>query len=107
ISPVAAGVISVVFFVLWIYVAYSGGWVLTASGGQRPDGWPFPLYYAAFCILVIAYCVALLLFSSKVGRRHVNATWWLIWLLLASFLVAYLGVYGPLDHPVLVFPWGM
>src|SRR5699024_819794 len=102
-----SAVISIVFFVLWIYVAYAGGWVLTVAGGQRPDGWPFPIYFAAFCVLILAYCCALLLLSNKEGRRHVNASWWLIWLLLASFLVAYLGVYGPLNEPVLFFPWGM
>lgn len=106
-SPLAATLTSVVFFVLWIYVAYAGGWVLTTSGTQRAGGWPFPVYFIAFCVLVIAYCVALLLLSSQEGRRHVNANWWLIWLLLASLLVAYLGVYGPLKEPVLFFPWGM
>lgn len=106
-SPVAAVVISVVFFVLWIYVAYSGGWILTATGGHRPDGWSFPVYFISFCVLVIAYCLALLWLSNEEGRRHVNATWWLIWLLLASLLVAYLGVYGPMKEPLLVFPWGM
>src|SRR5699024_7219375 len=40
ISPLASAVISIVFFVLWIYVAYAGGWVLTVAGGQRPGGWP-------------------------------------------------------------------
>src|SRR5699024_5060529 len=67
----------------------------------------FPIYFIAFCVLIIAYCLAVLWFSSKEGRQHVNANWWLIWLLLASFLVAYLGVYGPLQDPVLFFPWGM
>lgn len=107
ISAIPAAVISVVFFVLWIWVATAGGWVLSGAQAQRPGGWPFPVYYTVFCALVIAFCAALWFFSSKPGRRHVNATWWLIWLLLASLLVGYLGVYGPLDTPVLHFPWGM
>lgn len=106
-SAIASAVISIVFFVLWIWVATVGGWVLTAGGGHRPDGWSFPLYYAVFCALVIAFCIAVLVLSNSEGRRHVNASWWLIWLLLASMLVGYLGVYGPLDEPVLKFPWGM
>jgi amino acid transporter len=106
-SPVATAAISIIFFVLWIYLAYAGGWVLTSSGGQRAGGWSFPVYFAVFCALVLAYCFALLILSKHEGRQHVNANWWLIWLLLASLLVAYLGVYGPMTHPALTFPWGM
>lgn len=106
-SPAAATIISVVFFVLWIYVAHGGGWVLNAVGGQRPGAWSFPVYFISFCVLIVGYCLALLLLSDKEGRQHVNANWWLVWLLLASFLVAYLGVYGPLKDPILFFPWGM
>ncbi|MDN6169822.1 MAG: APC family permease [Micrococcaceae bacterium] len=107
ISAVPAFAISIIFFVLWIWVATAGGWVLSGAQAQRPGGWPFPVYYAVFCVLVIAFCAALWFFSNKTGRCHVNATWWLIWLLLASLLVGYLGVYGPLESPVLHFPWGM
>lgn len=107
ISAAPAAVISVVFFVAWIWVATAAGWVLSGAAAQRPGGWPFPVYYVVFCVLVIAFCAALWFFSSTTGRSHVNATWWLIWLLLASLLVGYLGVYGPLENPVLQFPWGM
>lgn len=103
----ASAIISIVFFVLWIWVAIQGGWVLTTGGGQRPGSWPFPLYFAVFCALVIAFCAAVWLTSTPEGRRDVTANWWLIWLLLASVLVGYLGEYGPLPHPVLGFPWGM
>lgn len=98
---------SVVFFVLWIWVAAAGGWVLTTGTRQRSGGWPFPVYFSVFCALVIAFCAVLWLVSNKDGRRSVTANWWLIWLLLASLLVGYLGEYGPLPHPVLGFPGGM
>lgn len=104
---VPSAIVSVVFFVLWIWVAAASGWVLTGSAGARPGAWPFAVYYVVFCVLVIAFCAAVWLFSNAEGRRHVNATWWLIWLLLASLLVGYLGVYGPLKDPVFQFPWGM
>jgi amino acid transporter len=107
IKAVPSAVISIVFFVLWIWVAIAGGWVLTTGGGQRPGGWPFPFYFIVFCALVIAFCAAVWVFAETEGRKHVTANWWLIWLLLASMLVGYLGVYGPLKHPVLGFPWGM
>ncbi|HEX7339973.1 MAG TPA: APC family permease [Rhodanobacteraceae bacterium] len=107
ISPVASGVISVVFFILWLYVAATSGWVLTHAPGQAPGDWSFTTYYIVFCVLLVAYCAALWLASNREGRQHVNASWWLIWLSLASMLVGYLGVYGPLKDPVLFFPWGM
>lgn len=107
ISPRAGTLVSVVFFVLWIYVAYASGWVLADHPGQVPGDWPFAVYFTAFCVLVVGYCVAMWLLSNADGRRHVHATWWLIWLLLASMLIGYLGVYGPLATPVLFFPWGM
>lgn len=107
IRPLASGLISVVFFVVWMWTAAASGWVLTGTKGASPNAWPFAVYYVVFCVLVLAFCAAVWLFSNAEGRRHVNATWWLIWLLLASLLVGYLGVYGPLDKPVFMFPWGM
>ncbi|MGH8215947.1 MAG: APC family permease [Rhodanobacteraceae bacterium] len=107
ISPVAGVVVSVVFFALWLYVAVASGFVLTDNPGKNPGDWSFAAYFASFGVLLLAYCGALLLLSNREGRQHVNATWWLIWLSLASMFVAYLGVYGPLADPVLFFPWGM
>ncbi len=106
-SPLAGGVIGLVFFCLWIWVAYAGGWVLTTSGGQRPGGWSFGAYDIAFSALVIAFCAALWAVSNAEGRKHINATWWLIWLLLASLPLSYFGSYGPLDQPPIIFPWGI
>lgn len=107
ITPVASGALSIVFFGLWLYVAVASGWVLTDSPGRGAGAWSFAAYFALFCVLLVAYCAALWAMSNGEGRRHVNATWWLVWLSLASMFVAYFGVYGPLVHPVLFFPWGM
>lgn len=106
ISPATGVAISVGFLALWLYVASASGWVLTDKPGERAGDWSFVAYFASFCVLVVAYCAALWLASNREGRQHVNATWWLIWLALASMLVGYLGVYGPLQHPLLIFPWG-
>ncbi len=107
ISPRASGVLSIVFFVLWLYVAVASGWVLTDAPGQGAGAWAFTTYFGSFCILLVAYCATLWGLSNAEGRQHVNATWWLVWLSLASMFVAYFGVYGPLADPVLFFPWGM
>lgn len=106
ISRSVATVISVVFFALWLYVAIFSGYVLTENPGQKPDDWSFLAYFGSFCVLLVGYCAALWAFSNREGRQHVNATWWLVFLSLASMFVAYLGFYGPLDDPPLLFPWG-
>ncbi len=103
----AAGVISIVFFALWLYVAVASGYVLSDHPGKQPGDWSFVTYFVSISVLLVACCAALWACSNREGRQHVNATWWLIWLSLASMLVGYLGFYGPLDKPVLVFPWGM
>ena len=106
-SAPVAGVLGVVFLGVWVWIAYAGGWVLTTTGEQRAGGWSFAVYDIAFSAAVVIFCALLWLFSNAEGRRHINATLWLLWLLLASLPISYFGTYGPLDHPVLPFPWGM
>ncbi|MGH3095427.1 MAG: APC family permease [Streptosporangiales bacterium] len=106
-SPAVAGVLGAVFLGVWIWIAYAGGWVLTTSGTQRPGGWSFAVYDIAFSAAVIIFCLLLWLFSGAEGRTHIKATAWLLWLLLGSMPISYFGTYGPLEHSVLPFPWGM
>ncbi|HET7387112.1 MAG TPA: APC family permease [Nocardioidaceae bacterium] len=105
-SRMAAGILGAVFLVLWVWVAYAGGWVLTSSGTQRSGGWSFAGYDIAFSALLLAFCVALWAVSNDEGRTHIQATAWLIWLILATIPVSYYAFYGPLDKPPLAFPWG-
>lgn len=108
IAPLSSGVLSIVFFALWLYVAVASGWVLTDDPGSRPGDWSFTAYFGSFCFLLVGFCAMFRQLSNAEGRQHVKATWWLIWLCLASMLVGYLGVYGPESaHEVLLFPWGM
>ncbi|MGH3321636.1 MAG: APC family permease [Streptosporangiaceae bacterium] len=106
VSPAAGGVLGAVFLGAWIYVNDRGGWVLTASGSQRPGSWPFPVYDIAFSAAVVFFCAALWVLSKAEGRRHIERTGWLIWLILATFPLSYYGFYGPLDHAPIGFPWG-
>lgn len=108
VNPVFAAVLGVVFLGVWIWIARGGGWVLTVSGGQNPGGWGFVVYFIAFAVAVLAFCVLLWAFSSAEGRMQISRTSWLIFLLLATLPVSYYGVYGPEDdHSPLAFPWGM
>ncbi len=106
ISKTSSLLISVVFLVLWLYVASASGWVLNTHPGQEAGDWTFAAYFGSFALLTLLYFALLWLVSSQEGRKHVHATWWLVWLMLASMVVSYLGYYGPLEHPPLLFPWG-
>ncbi|HET7304054.1 MAG TPA: APC family permease [Segeticoccus sp.] len=98
--------LGVVFLVVWIWVAYAGGWVLTSSGTQRAGGWSFWTYFVVFAVVILAFCGIMWWLSGVEGRQHLNASWWLIFLLLATLPASYYGYYGPLDNPPLGFPWG-
>lgn len=99
-------VIGVVFLGLWVWIAYAGGWVLTASGAQRAGGWGFGVYDGAFSATFLALYAIMWWLSNAEGRHHILASAWLIWLILAFLPLSYFGAYGPLAHPPLAFPWG-
>ncbi len=111
ISMASGIVISAIFLVLFIYVAAASGWVLNPNLQEAVTShapmWSFSTYYLSFSGLVIGYFVALWFVSNKEGRKHVNATWWLVWLMLISVLIAYFSFYGPYrDAAPIIFPWG-
>lgn len=103
--------ISLIFIVLWLYVAFASGWVLNSQlvkdVANNPELWNFWSYFIAISILIIGYFVAIRIASTKEGKQHVDATWWLVWLMLGSLLVAYFSYYGPYrERALLQFPWG-
>ena len=98
--------LGIVFLGAWIYVNDLGGWTLQTGKMQRAGSWPFWLYDVAFSAAVLFFCVALWLLSNRDGRRHVQRSAWLVWLLLATFPLSYWGQYGPTKAPFLGgFPW--
>ncbi|TWP33678.1 APC family permease [Leekyejoonella antrihumi] len=103
---VPAVVLGVVFLVVWVWIARSGGWVLTADGGQSVGGWSFWPYFIAFAAALIIFCVLLWALCTPVGRLHIERSAWLLWLLLGTLPISYYGFYGPLKNPPLAFPWG-
>lgn len=107
ISKSSAYIVSGVFFVLWVYVAFASGWVLDTTPGRDASDWHFATYYASFAALLLGYCAVLWFLSNKECRRHIKTNWWLIWLILATMLVSYFGFYGPFKAEApLIFPWG-
>jgi amino acid transporter len=106
VRPAAGWVISAVFLAAWIYVNDAGGWVLSPGTGQRPGGWGFGLYDAAFSAAVLFFYAAVWLASGTEGRRHVGRAAWLIVLLLATLPLSFYGGFGPLKNPPVPFPYG-
>lgn len=103
-NPIASGVWGLAFLAGWVYVNHMGGWTL--SQAQVAGSWSFPVYYAAFAGSVLVYTGGLWLMCSTEGRRHVQSGFWLVVLLLATFLVSYYGEFGPVKNSPLRFPWG-
>jgi amino acid transporter len=101
-----AGIVSgAVFFVVWIFVANRGGWVMAPPSGQRPDHWPIGWYLTAFWVVPLAYAAAIWLLSNKRGRTDVIRSVWLLLMMTATVTLSYFGEYGPRAHK-LGFPWG-
>ncbi len=98
-------ILGVVFLVVWLVVAKLGGWVLTTNASAAAAGsLSFPVYYVLFAASVIGFAAVLWWLASPVGRQHIEHSAWLLFLLLATFLLSYYGEYGPLKNPALPFP---
>ncbi|MDF2266194.1 amino acid permease [Streptomyces coacervatus] len=96
--------VSAVYLAAWIYVSDMGGWFL-ATGTKAADGsWPFPVYCAASTAVVAAYCATVWWLADAEGRRHTRSGFWLVFLLLATLPVSYVGEFGPVKD--LAFPAG-
>lgn len=103
---VPAIVLGVIFFVVWIWIAREGGWVLNTSSDQRTGGWSFWPYFIAFAASLIIFCALLWVLCNSIGRLHIERSAWLLWMLLGTMPISYYGFYGPLKNPPLAFPWG-
>ncbi len=57
--------------------------------------WDFSTFYISFAVLVVLFFLILRMASGKVGRKHVDASWWLVFLMLATMLVSSFSYYGP------------
>lgn len=101
-SPAAwSRVLAAAFTACWAVAAWKGGWVLTSADGPPPGSWPFAVYFGVFSACTVGFLAVLWLLSSATGRRHLRAGLWLVVTLLVTLLLAYLGQYGPLPHPVI------
>src|SRR5699024_6763136 len=68
--------------------------------------WSFTSYFLSFSILIVAFFLILRIISDKEGKKHVDASWWLVFLMIATMLVSCFSYYGPLrEISPLEFPW--
>jgi amino acid transporter len=99
--------LGLVFLGIWVYIAAKGGWVLRAAPQPVKGSWTFGTYYVAFAAAVILVTAASWLLSNAEGRKHVEKSWWFIFLVLTLFLLSYYGSLGfrAGHNPTVHFPW--
>ncbi|MFJ2116191.1 MULTISPECIES: APC family permease [unclassified Streptomyces] len=100
----SGAVVSAVYLVAWIYVSDKGGWFLATGDSAAAGSWPFAVYFAASTALVVGYCALLWAMSDSRGRLHTSRGYWLVFLLLATLPLSYVGEFGPLER--FAFPVG-
>lgn len=107
-NRLATWALSIVFLALWLYMVVDSGWAsFTGIPGAAPDAWSFTAFFITFCVLVLGYAGVLWAICNAEGRQHVNATWWMLALTLATMLVTYVSAFGPPNaQTFLAFPWG-
>lgn len=87
-------------------VPFAAAWVVTQYFGPLgQDTLPFWLFWTLSAIEVVVFTAFVWLLSNGKGRREVKAAWWVLFLTLALYGLSYYGTYGPLDNPVIPFPW--
>jgi amino acid transporter len=104
ISRQVGALLGIVFAIVWVVVNLLGGWVLNTSSTAAAGSLSFPAYYVLFAGTLVVFSVILWALSNEDGRKHIERSAWLLFLLLGTFLVSYIGEYGPLSKPILRFP---
>lgn len=87
-------------------VPFAAAWVVTQYFGPLgQDTLPFWLFWTLSAVEVVVFTAFVWLLSNGKGRREAKAAWWVLFLTLALYGLSYYGTYGPLDNPVIPFPW--
>lgn len=90
--PLGAG-----FLVAWV--------LLQAFGPLGRNVLPFLVFWF-LCVVLVVTAVATMRWATDAdGRKEINATWWLLALVMTLFLLSYYGAYGPQPSPAIGFPY--
>lgn len=89
-------VLGIIFLIVWIVTQYYGPMNLNSLS--------FPLYFALSALEVILFSVAVWWLSAPEGKQTVTRAAWLLFLILATYLLSYYGAYGPKSTPTISFP---
>lgn len=95
ISRINGLLIGIPYAVIWIVTQYFG------PLGQ--DAMPFLLYWVLSAIEVLAFTALVRFLANAEGKREVNAAWWVLFMVLALYLLSYYGSYG--EAKSIPFPW--
>ena len=97
----ASGALSLVFTVLWVFVAVKSGWLFATS--YKVEHWGVGLYMPLFIGLTVGFMAILWAISTAEGRALIRAGLWVLVALLGATFLAYFGDAGP--QPV--FKYGL
>jgi amino acid transporter len=87
-------------------VAFTIAWLATQYAGPiGVKGIPVAVFLPLAAAEVAAFTVTLATLGTAQARREIRSGAWLLVLLLAEYIISYLGAYGPLKHPVIPFPY--
>lgn len=73
-------------------------------GPLSADVLPFLLYWVLTAVEVLAFTGLVWYVTSREGKREVNASWWLMFMMLALYLLSYYGSYSTVKNPLIGFP---
>lgn len=96
-------VLGAVFLGAWIPLQWWGHWVLSARDPAKANlHAPFPLWYPLCVLAVFGFTALLWAMSKPEGRKVINKSWWLLFLIFGEVALDRYSSFGP--NPKAVLP---
>ncbi len=99
-----ATLLATLFLIGWIWVAARSKYVLAVPSMTTDKSTMF-WYLGGAIALCVVFLAVLRFLTSDDGLPHLRGGYWLVFLLLGQVVIAGIGSYGPLEKPLLAFPW--
>ena len=97
--------VALAFLIPWAWDTASSGFLLAPGSVTVTDGERLTWHLAVMWLLAATFLIVLHKLSPAEGQRHLKGGYWLICLLMSLLTLAAFGEYGPLEIPVLGFPY--
>jgi len=90
-----AGVVGLVFLVAILFTGYMGPFYRAASDFSHSGGLSFPVYVVALLVEVAVFAAIMWSAARAEHKREIVSGLWFIGFLFATYVVSYLGAFGP------------